>query len=201
MVAEGYVATADKSRDRCSDAIKLERCARAAEAIGDWDILERRIRSSQQWTTLPYAVSAVVRATTICNGSAPFQLFPSWLGKHSKRLKHRRWLSDMGRRIGHRSDVYDTCDLLRQRVFRQGQSGVDIVNSLCEIGLSRDDMLETLTDTVYKGDEGCVQLDTKTKGAITREWKKRDVTCLEVKKVEDGDEADESEEEDMGVFD
>ena len=201
MVGEGYIATTDRSRDRCSDAIKLERCARAAEAIGEWDILERRIRSSQQWTTLPYTVSAIVRATTICNGTAPFQLFPSWLGKHSKRLKHRRWFSDMGRRIGHRSDVYDTCQLLRSRVFRQGASGVDIVDTLCEIGLTRDDMMETLTDTVYKGDEGQVVLDTKTKGAITREWKKREVPCLEVKNVEDGDEVDdESDEETVDMF-
>jgi replication factor C subunit 1 len=185
MVAEGYVATVDRSRDRCSDVMKLKRCARAAEAIGDWDILERRIRSSQQWTTLPYAVSASVRAATICNGAAPFQLFPSWLGKHSKRLKHRRWFSDMGRRIGHRSDIYDTCNLLRQRVFRAGASGIDIVNSLCELGLTRDDMMETLTDTIYKGDEGQIQLDTKTKGAVTREWKKREVNCSEVKKNDD----------------
>ena len=105
----------------------------------------------------------------------------------------------MGRRIGHRSDVYDTCQLLRSRVFRQGVSGVDIVDTLCEIGLTRDDMLETLTDTVYKGNEGQVVLDTKTKGSITREWKKREVTCLEVKKMEeDGDY--ESEEEDIEVF-
>ena len=105
----------------------------------------------------------------------------------------------MGRRIGHRSDVYDTCDLLRSLVFRQGASGVDIVDTLCEIGLTRDDMLETLTDTVYKGDEGQVALDTKTKGAITREWKKREVNWVEAKKVvdnEDEDVVDNSDEDD-----
>ena len=197
MVAEGYIATASRSRDGCSETVKLDRCARAADALGEWDILERRIRSSQQWTTLPYSVSAIVRAATICNGTAPFQLFPSWLGKHSKRLKHRRWFSDMGRRIGHRSDMYDTCELLRARVFRQGVSGVDIVDTLCELGLTRDDMMDTLTDTVYKGDEGCVLLDTKTKGAITREWKKREVNCLEVKKHDEDNNMDDESDDDL----
>jgi len=200
MVAEGYIATAGRSRDGCSEAVKLERCANAADALGEWDILERRIRSSQQWTTLPYSVSAVVRAATICNGTAPFQLFPSWLGKHSKRLKHRRWFSDMGRRIGHRSDIYDTCDLLRARIFRSGVSGVGIVDTLCELGLTRDDMMETLTDTVYKGNESQVALDTKTKGAITREWKKREVNCIEVKK-NDEVESDLDYESDEDVMD
>jgi replication factor C subunit 1 len=200
MVAEGYAATTDRSRDRCSEALKLERCARAAEAIGEWDILERRIRSSQQWTTLPYAVSAIVRAATVCNGTPPFQLFPSWLGKHSKRLKHRRWFSDMGRRIGHRSDVFDTCDLLRQRVFRTGASGIDIVNSLCELGLTRDDMMETLTDTVYKGDEGRIQLDTKTKGAVTREWKKRENPVQETKTIEEHDDIFDSDDDTLYEF-
>ena len=197
MVAEGYAATADRSRDRCSEAVKLERCARAAEALGDWDILDRRIHTTNHWTTLPYAVSAVVRAATICQGSAPFQLFPSWLGKQSKRLKHRRWFSDMRRRIGHGSDMYDTCDTLRVRLFRAGASGVEIVNSLCTLGLTRDDMLETLTDTIYTGDEGRVSLDTKTKGAITREWKKRGVVCLETKEEHADDGSDEEEDIEM----
>jgi hypothetical protein len=34
-------------------------------------------------------------------------------------------------------------------------------------------MLETLAETVFPGDETTVTLDTKTKSAITREWKKR----------------------------
>jgi len=200
MVAEGYIATAGRSRDAASDGVKLERCVRAAEALGEWDILDRRIHSSHQWATLPYAVSAIVRAATACNGTAPFQLFPSWLGKHSKRLKHRRWFNDMGRRIGHRSDMYETNDVLRARLFRPGASGSAIVDTLCELRLTRDDMMEALTDTVFKGDESRVSLDTKTKGAITREWKKREVNYLESKKVVDNDEdavEDDSDEEDI----
>jgi hypothetical protein len=32
--------------------------------------------------------------------------------------------------------------------------------------------LETLVETVFKGDEASVALDTKAKSALTREWKK-----------------------------
>jgi hypothetical protein len=58
-------------------------------------------------------------------------------------------------------------------------------------------MLETLTDTIYTGDEGRVSLDTKTKGAITREWKKRGVVCLETKEEHADDGSDEEEDIEM----
>ena len=38
-------------------------------------------------------------------------------------------------------------------------------------------MMETLVETAW--DEKSVALDTKTKGAITREWKKRDIPVVE----------------------
>jgi phosphoserine phosphatase len=48
------------------------------------------------------------------------------------------------------------------------------VEDLVGLGLTRDDMMDTLVDTVFPGDEASVNLDTKTKGAVTREWKKRE---------------------------
>ena len=185
MVAEGYVAAAGKPRvSRPDDTVLMGRCATAGSYLGDYDILDRRIRGSQTWSLMPYAVSAVVSTAVTTEGIAPFQIFPSWLGKQSKRLKHRRWLQDMrSRRVlgGSGEGMLDTLDCLRSMLFMKGKSASEIVGRLVDIGATRDDMLETITDMTYKDDVGRVALDTKTKGGITREWKKIEAKMIVVR--------------------
>jgi replication factor C subunit 1 len=203
MVAEGYVAAVGKPRgsnSRPDDSVLVQRCATAGSYLGDYDILDRRIRGSQTWSLMPYAVSAVVSTAVATEGIAPFQIFPSWLGKQSKRLKHRRWLRDMrGRRVlsGSGTGMLDTLDALRTMLFVKGKSASEIVERLVSIGATRDDMLETITDMTYKDDVGRVALDTKTKGGITREWKKIEakMTVVRGSAPEDADDIDDSEEE------
>jgi replication factor C subunit 1 len=204
MVAEGYVAAAGKPRSGIRDEkVLIQRCATAGSHLGDYDILDRRIRGSQTWSLMPYAVSAVVSTAVSVEGIAPFQIFPSWLGKQSKRLKHRRWLRDMRSRGvlgGSGEGMLDTLDCLRSMLFMKGKSASEIVGRLVDVGATRDDMLETLTDMTYKEDAGRVALDTKTKGGITREWKKIEAKMTVVRGsasefVEDVDEVYDSDEE------
>lgn len=180
MVAEGYVAAAGRPRTsgRGDDSVLLSRCSAAGSYLGDYDILDRRIHSTQSWGLMPYAVSAVVSAAVSTQGIPPFQIFPSWLGKQSKRLKHRRWLRDMrcrGVLPSGGEAMLDTMDTLRSMLFMKGRSASQIVGKLQDIGATRDDMLETIVEMTYKDDVARVALDTKTKGGITREWKKLDV--------------------------
>jgi replication factor C subunit 1 len=202
MVAEGYVAAVGKPRGvRPDDTVLMGRCATAGSYLGDYDILDRRIRGSQTWALMPHAVSAVVSAAVTTEGIAPFQIFPSWLGKQSKRLKHRRWLQDMrSRRVlgGSGEGMLDTLDCLRSMLFVKGKTAGEIVERLVDIGATRDDMLETITDMTYKEDAGRVALDTKTKGGITREWKKIEAKMIVVRgsapdTVEDVDDIDDSD--------
>ena len=208
MVAEGYVAAAGKPRSGIRDEkVLIQRCATAGSHLGDYDILDRRIRGSQTWSLMPYAVSAVVSTAVSVEGIAPFQIFPSWLGKQSKRLKHRRWLRDMRSRgvIGGSGEgMLDTLDCLRSMLFVKGKTATEIVGQLVDIGATRDDMLETIVDMTYKDDVGRVALDTKTKGGITREWKKVEakMTVGRVKPetadlddLDDIDDVDDSDEE------
>ena len=198
MVAEGYVAAAGKPRgsgsgSRPDDTVLVQRCTTAGMYLGDYDILDRRIRGSQTWSLMPYAVSSVVSAAISTGGIAPFQIFPSWLGKQSKRLKHRRWLRDMRSRgvlSGSGEGMLDTLDCLRSMLFVKGKSAAEIVERLVDIGATRDDMLETITDMTYKDDAGRVALDTKTKGGITREWKKIEVKTAVVRGSVPEDNAD-----------
>lgn len=173
MVGEAYIAAAGRPRDRCDTGPQLERCGAAADLIGNYDILDRRIRSSQNWGLFPAAVNCIVGAAAATGGPAPFQIFPSWLGKNSKRLKHRRWYMDMARRAGLDSGMLlESRDLLRARLFH-GSDAAAVVDTLESLGLSRDDMMETLTETVFSGDEEAVKFDAKLKAAVSREWKKR----------------------------
>ena len=199
MVAEGYVAAVGKPRGaRPDDTVLMGRCATAGSHLGDYDILDRRIRGSQTWSLMPYAVSAVVSTAVATEGVAPFQIFPSWLGKQSKRLKHRRWLRDMRSRgvLGSSGEgMLDTLDCLRSMLFVKGKTAGEIVERLVDIGATRDDMLETITDMTYKEDAERVALDTKTKGGITREWKKIEAKMTVVRgsapdTVEDVDDVD-----------
>lgn len=174
MVAEGYISAAQKSRTANTVIDQLEDVARAADFLSMWDMLDTRIHRQQAWGLLPAAVNAVVAAARTVDGPAPFQLFPTWLGKQSKRTKHRRLLGELRGHLCTPGDptLMDTRDVLRARLFKTGLGPKERVAALDALGMTRDDMLETLVETVFKGDEASVTLDTKAKSALTREWKK-----------------------------
>jgi replication factor C subunit 1 len=183
MVAEGYVAAAKKSRSATASA--LERCAAAADRLTDWDLLDTRVRKQQAWHLLPAAAAACVSAAAIADGPAPFQIFPAWLGKNSKRQKHRRLLGELRQHLGpgSESDVLDTRNLLRTKLFDTSLGPQQVVQELKSLGLNRDDMMETLVETVYKGEDSVVAMDTKKKSAVTREWKKSAPSALTAAKI------------------
>lgn len=194
MVAEGYVAAAEKSKQRGGDLTALNRCAAAADRITDWDLLDTRVRKQQAWHLLPAAATACVSAAAIADGPAPFQIFPTWLGKNSKRQKHRRLLGELRQHLGpgSESDVLDTRNLLRTRLFDGALNPQQVVQELKGLGLNRDDMMETLVETVFKGEESAVAMDTKKKSAVTREWKKATPVATGTTKVVEGEAEEES---------
>ena len=178
MVAEGYAAASGKGNNASyTDVMKMEHCIRAADYLGSYDMIDRTIHKTQNWSLLPASVSMVVSAASAAQGPAPFNIFPSALGKISKKNKHMRWLRDLRKRGGFASmeALLDSRDLLRMRLFKSGQGAKEIVDDLLALGLTRDDMMETLVETVFPGDEASVSLDTKTKSAVSREWRKRDI--------------------------
>ena len=196
MVSEGYIAAAGKGHTYASDTVKLERCAAAAEWLGFGDILDKRIHRTQSWDLMTHATIATTAAASIVAGPAPFQIWPQWLGKNSKRTKHRKWIRDMEQRSGF--SALDTRELLRIRLFRSGRTAVDIVEDLESLRLTRDDMMDTLTDVCFEGD--AVVLDSKIKAAITREWTKR---CGKTEKTDKTDKTEElvsDDEEQDDVF-
>jgi replication factor C subunit 1 len=150
----------------------MERCAASADAMSTWDMLDHRIHRTQAWGLLPAALAAVSGAAMLAKGPAPFQIFPAWLGKNSKRLKHKRMLAELQTRVRGDASLLESRSLLRATLFDSAATAPAIVTRLQELGMTRDDMMETLVDTCFKDSEAEVALDTKKKSAITREWKK-----------------------------
>ena len=186
MVAEGYIGATMKSAG--DDGVKLDRCVNAANHLGMWTIADQRIHKSQAWALMPAAVTSVVSAAAATEGPAPFQLFPQWLGKMSKRGKHARWMRSLRQRcaVGSAEAMLDTCGVLRARLFRQGQTAAAIVNTLVDLRLTRDDMMEVLVEMAF--DPADVALDSKLKASISREYKKRGIGDLVEKVVKEDDE-------------
>jgi hypothetical protein len=125
----------------------------------------------------------------------------------SKRNKIRRAQADIRRRTGMGGDLAlaDTRELLRQKLF--GTAAMDataVCDTLMELGLTRDDMMETLSETVFKGDEKTVLMDSKLKAAITREMNKRVDTrksaVAATAEEEEGDCVDSEDEEEIQMF-
>jgi len=163
MVQEGYVHAGQDDMDAI---------ASAAEICSSMDLVQTEVMSSQEWGLLPLLVANTVAVTRTVKGNAPFQLFPSVLGKMSKRAKHEGWLEDMGRRIhvvdGLRMDYFPG---LKGAVFTPLLKG-DIKGTLIamdKLGLTRDDVLEALMEIGFY----VVEIPTRVKSALTREWNKR----------------------------
>jgi replication factor C subunit 1 len=196
MIGEGYVAAAGKGRG--SDVDRLAACALAADRMSTWELLDARIHRTQAWGLLPSAALAVVGAAAAARGPAPFQIFPKLLGQMSKRGKIRRAQADLRRRAGFGSegDFMDMRGLLRAQLFTSSGTAGTICDTLEGMGLTRDDMFETLSETVFTGDEKTVAMDAKLKSAISREMGKRSARAVRVAKADDDGAEMAAEEED-----
>lgn len=193
MIGEAYAAAA--GRGRGSDLDKLTALVAAADKMGHWDLIDTRIMRSQAWSLLPAAASMIVGAAASARGPAPFAIFPSLLGKMSKRGKNRRAVADMCARLRMRgTDLIDSRPLLRAHLFNHSDAN-KIIKTLDEYNLTRDIMFETLSETVFSGDEKTVNIDSKLKTAVTRIMNKRSDTYVKKIDEEAEIECEDSEEE------
>lgn len=165
MIAECYPHS---SKDSLEDAV------RASEFLSVGDMIDKRIYQRQEWALLPHYVNAVASAARTVKGYAPFQIFPQWLGKNSKRLKHKRWVSDLSQKLGGSPEGMrlDTMDGLQHILLGGLANGsVDnktVIKTLDEMGLTRDDLLETIAEVCLEK----IETPTKIKTSFTREYNK-----------------------------
>jgi replication factor C subunit 1 len=197
MVQEAYI---NSSRNSLEDAV------RAAEFISVGDVMDRRIHQKQDWSLLPHYVNNVVAAAKTVSGPAPFQIFPSWLGKNSKRLKHKRYIDDLSSKIFCSNDSFrlDYAEPLQNILLNPLKTDKpdikNIIKTMDQMQFTRDDIMDNLQEVMFDKFE----LPTKTKTAFTREYNKAHPdkkATKTMKKLSANDMDLEEEEEDEEVQD
>ncbi|NXM94699.1 RFC1 factor, partial [Sylvia borin] len=160
--------------------------SRAADSICDGDIVDRQIRSKQNWNLLPIqAIYASVLPGELMRGyMSQFPVFPSWLGKFSSTGKHDRIIQELAMHMSLRTQ---TCkrtvnmeylsylrDSLVQPLKDFGADGVQqaitFMDSYC---LMKEDVESIMEISMWGGKPSPFsKLDPKVKAAFTRAYNK-----------------------------
>jgi replication factor C subunit 1 len=192
MVQEAYL----------SASRTLEEAVDASEQVSFGDIVSSRQWKTQDWSLLPHVVHSTVATTRKISGPCPFQIFPKLLGQNSKKMKHRRWMEEIGRlrgRTGASTRLVESEPirniLLRPLTVLKGEKSdstviQSIIHRMDHIRLSKEH-LDNLAEIGFSS----MDVPTKVKTAFTREYNKGHTTIKKSKSMNDTDEEDVEEEE------
>ena len=162
MVQEAYIGAGKTSLD---DVVS------AADRLSYGEMMEAKMLRTNTWSLLPNFMTNVVGVVRSVSGASGFNIFPTWLGKNSSKLKRARLLESVfGVQYGHveaRLDVVPSFNNYMGAVVEKGDAK-ECVHALEDWGVSRDDWLDGLHDIMLDA----VVVPTKLKSAITREYKK-----------------------------
>jgi replication factor C subunit 1 len=185
-----------------SASTSVEELEAASDILSHGDCIDKTIWRTQDWSLLPVSVTNTVCAVKSVKGNAPFNIFPQFLGKNSKRMKHMRWMEDTCKKMKCDAKVMrlDYTEPLLNALLQPLLKGniKEAISGLDACGLSRDDLM-ALSDVCFDQ----VEIPTKIKTSFTREWNKTHgdmitQTNRKKRKVEElhFDESDESDESD-----
>ena len=181
MVQEAYAAA----------STNIEELEAAAERLSLGDLMSKQLyRDMNDWTLLPHIVSNAAAVTKMVTGPAPNQIFPQFLGKESKRTKHKVWCKEMAYRMDvpvkkMRLDYMGAIHTLVLNWLLKKDGAKEAAKNMTELGLIRED-LDTIQDLSMEK----MDVPTKNKSAVTREFtkllgKKRKMD--EIQEVDDDD--------------
>lgn len=193
MIQEGYLTACDKTRYDVID--KLQACAKSADYLSCFDLIDTRIHTKQSWSLLPAAMTMVCATASSTRGCAPHIVFPSYLGKMSKKGKHLRMYNEISQNT-QLNRIYDLVEIYRKRLIRFNNVD-DICNELVNLKLTRDIMFESLPETLFSGDS--FTISTKLKTEVTKKWKKLYPENIKDTKYTD-DEVSEDEDENNIIY-
>ncbi|NXL95687.1 RFC1 factor, partial [Alectura lathami] len=160
--------------------------SRAADSICDGDLVDKQIRSRQNWNLLPTQAiySSVLPGELMRGYMSQFPVFPSWLGKFSSTGKHERIIQELAMHMSLRTQ---TCkrtvnmeylsylrDALVQPLKDFGADGVaDAIAFMDSYCLMREDVENIMEISTWGGKPSpFTKLDPKVKAAFTRAYNK-----------------------------
>ncbi|KAJ6655370.1 hypothetical protein lerEdw1_005428 [Lerista edwardsae] len=160
--------------------------SKAADSISDGDLVDRQIRSKQNWNLLPTQAiySSVLPGELMRGYMQQFPNFSSWLGKFSSTRKHDRIIQELSMHMSLRTHAskravnLDYLSYLRDAIVRPltrlGTEGVqDAVTFMDSYCLMKEDVENIMEITSWGGKPSAFsKLDSKIKSAFTRSYNK-----------------------------
>ncbi|XP_038608447.1 replication factor C subunit 1 [Tachyglossus aculeatus] len=158
--------------------------SRAADSICDGDLVDRQIRSKQNWSLLPTQAiySSVLPGELMRGYMTQFPSFPSWLGKHSSRGKHDRIVQELALHMSLRTHsskrtvnleyLPHVRDALVRPLTGRGAEGVQEAVALMDTyHLLREDFENVMEISSWGGKPSPFStVDPKVKAAFTRAY-------------------------------
>lgn len=172
-------------------AKQLKRMLKTIDSISFGDLIEKEIRTNQNWSLLPLqaAYSTVMPGSYMRSSNGlGFPQFPQFMGKLSTTNKNLRLtdelvshmaLSITGTRTSFTLDYLQPFkDSLIQPLLNSEKDGINDVLSLLEnYSLTKENMDSLLELSLWSGDNDPMKMvDTKTKTALTKAYNKKDFT-------------------------
>ncbi|KAI9303666.1 replication factor RFC1 C terminal domain-containing protein [Cunninghamella echinulata] len=162
MIAENYTksspAKASKwnksGNPRESACLEIELMAKAANAIADGDLVDRRIHANQEYSLMPvHSIFSCVLPSYYAEGSLMGNRigFPLWLGQNSKGTKHKRFLEDITTKLKFKTTADEVrqyyVPLLGATIFKDIKNGDfdDAIQTMDEYFLDLEN-LDTLSE-------------------------------------------------------
>ncbi|XP_072190358.1 replication factor C subunit 1 isoform X2 [Excalfactoria chinensis] len=160
--------------------------SRAADSICDGDLVDKQIRTKQNWNLLPTQAiySSVLPGELMRGYMSQFPVFPSWLGKFSSTGKHERIIQELAMHMSLRTQAckrtvnVEYLSHLRDAFIRPlrdfGADGVqDAVAFLDSYCLMKEDIDNIMEISMWGGKPSPFsKLDPKVKAAFTRAYNK-----------------------------
>ncbi|XP_059473115.1 replication factor C subunit 1 [Neocloeon triangulifer] len=187
FVQENYLSAVHGVEGGANMKKKLELMSKASDSLAKGDLVENLIRVNQAWGLLPVqAIYSTVVPGIVLRGRLTSQaMFPSWLGKNSRKNKFDRLASELQLHMrlsitGSKSSVQlDYLNALQDRIFtsmnERGSDGVaEAIDAMVGYNLIRDD-LDKLAELSTWGSNSLSpwqQIEGKVKAQLTREYNK-----------------------------
>ncbi|GAV54951.1 hypothetical protein ZYGR_0AS02740 [Zygosaccharomyces rouxii] len=183
MVQENYVNTRPSLLQ--GGETHLEAIAKASESISLSNLVETRIRSSEQlWSLLPLhaVLSSVYPASKVAGQMAGRINFTNWLGQNSKTNKYYRLLQELQyhtrlststNKVGLRLDYLPALKKrLLDPISNEGSEGIDaVIKVMDDYYLTKEDW-DTIMEFLIgpSSTESALKIPTPVKTAFTRKY-------------------------------
>ncbi|KAJ2452976.1 DNA replication factor C complex subunit Rfc1 [Coemansia sp. RSA 2336] len=182
FMQENYI---DMMPNGAADGVQvLAKLSDAADMIAEADVVETRLRGSQQWGLMPlHAATSCVGPAFYARGRRNVMLrFPGWLGQNSKGMRLGRQLrevqSHMRLRVAadkneiRQSYIPAMVPELTRPLASQGTGGIaDVVSTMDHYYLTKDNW-DALLELHLDGEAILKQIPAAVKSAFTREYNK-----------------------------